>query len=184
MPDAAHRPTPTRLRQEKGGEIESPRCWERGALRSGKGIPRFSLVWGIVWTLYVGVAMAQQPLRLDPSDPGVPVAAIRDSSAFAGYRPFREQKPAPWKEIIDEVSVRPAGAEHAGHDAGGALSQPAIQAATQTPTPPAGAVAQAGVADSGIVAAVGVVREIDRANAKVKLAHEPIEVLGWPSMTM
>jgi Cu(I)/Ag(I) efflux system protein CusF len=31
---------------------------------------------------------------------------------------------------------------------------------------------------------VGVVQSVDAANGKVTIAHEPIESLGWPAMTM
>lgn len=31
---------------------------------------------------------------------------------------------------------------------------------------------------------VGVVESVDRANRRVTIAHEPIESLGWPAMTM
>lgn len=31
---------------------------------------------------------------------------------------------------------------------------------------------------------VGVVQSVDAANSKVTIAHEPIESLGWPAMTM
>lgn len=31
---------------------------------------------------------------------------------------------------------------------------------------------------------VGVVQSVDTANGKVTIAHEPIESLGWPAMTM
>lgn len=31
---------------------------------------------------------------------------------------------------------------------------------------------------------VGVIQSVDTANGKVTIAHEPIEALGWPAMTM
>lgn len=44
--------------------------------------------------------------------------------------------------------------------------------------PQAGSVQASGVTGSGIV------RGIDKANARVKLTHDPIATLGWPTMTM
>lgn len=37
---------------------------------------------------------------------------------------------------------------------------------------------------SGLIPAAGVVLKVDRANAKVKIDHEPIPALDWPRMTM
>ena len=37
---------------------------------------------------------------------------------------------------------------------------------------------------SGPVSGTGVIWEIDKANGKVKMTHEPIDALGWPRMTM
>jgi Cu/Ag efflux protein CusF len=34
------------------------------------------------------------------------------------------------------------------------------------------------------IAATGVVQSVDKANAKVKLTHDPIAAMGWPRMTM
>lgn len=34
------------------------------------------------------------------------------------------------------------------------------------------------------VPATGIVQQVDAANGKVKIAHDPIQALGWPKMTM
>lgn len=38
-----------------------------------------------------------------PADPAAPAPAVKYESAFADYRPHREEKPAPWREVNDEV---------------------------------------------------------------------------------
>ena len=121
-----------------------------------------------------GSAIAQQ-MRLDPSDPTTSVAAPTTASAFADYQPFREQKIAPWKQILDEVAGVPGAAGHAGHSA----------VAATTTEPQAPSVAEKPTAGPGAsIMATGVVKSIDKANAKVKLIHDPIAALGWPKMTM
>ena len=39
-------------------------------------------------------------------------------------------------------------------------------------------------AGSVAIAATGVVQQVDAAAGKVKIAHDPIQALGWPKMTM
>ena len=121
-----------------------------------------------------GSAIAQQ-MRLDPSDPTTSVAAPATASAFADYQPFREQKIAPWKQVLDEVASVPGAAGHAGHSA----------VAATTTEPQAPSVAEKPTAGPGAtIAATGIVQSIDKANGKVKLTHDPITALGWPKMTM
>lgn len=48
-------------------------------------------------------AAAQQPANANPADPQAAVPAARHESAFAGYRQMRDEKPAPWREVNDEV---------------------------------------------------------------------------------
>lgn len=48
-------------------------------------------------------AAAQQP-RQQPTDPAAAVPPAQYSSAFAGYQPLRDEKPAPWREVNDEVA--------------------------------------------------------------------------------
>lgn len=50
-----------------------------------------------------------------------------------------------------------------------------------------GSVAAAGEAaqtQAQTVSATGVVQQVDTALGKVKIAHDPIQALGWPKMTM
>jgi hypothetical protein len=56
-------------------------------------------------------ATAQQQARPHPADPAVPVPAARHESAFTGYRGFREEPLAPWRDANDEAA-RAGG--HAG----------------------------------------------------------------------
>ena len=44
--------------------------------------------------------------------------------------------------------------------------------------------ATAAPATTGLISGKGVVLKVDRANATVKLNHEPIPALNWPKMTM
>jgi hypothetical protein len=41
--------------------------------------------------------------RASAANAGARVAEIQYDSAFTGYQPYREQKPAPWREVNDEV---------------------------------------------------------------------------------
>ena len=65
-------------------------------------------------------------------------------------------------------------AEAASHESHGemAMAQPATAAGRGDRAPTAGV--------SGTATVLGV----DKANARVKLAHDPIAALGWPKMTM
>ena len=142
-----------------------------------------------------GSAIAQQ-MRLDPSDPTTSVAAPVTASAFADYQPFREQKVAPWKQVMDEVAGVPSAAGHAGHRATAAKTTEPKET-MRTPSgherhdsmaktePQATSVAEKLTAGLGTaIMATGIVQSIDKANGKVKLIHDPIAVLGWPKMTM
>ena len=58
-------------------------------------------------------ALAQMPAaRSDPADPRVSGPPPQIESAFAGYRGFRDEPPADWRAVNDEV--RGLGG-HAGH---------------------------------------------------------------------
>lgn len=143
----------------------------------------------------IGSANAQQ-IRPDPSDPTVPVAATTTVSAFVGYQPFREQKIAPWKQVLDEVAGGSGAAGHAGHSAVAptttepketmlAPSDHERHDSMAKTEPQAPSVAEKPTAGPGAtIMASGVVKSIDKANGKVKLIHDPIAVLGWPKMTM
>ena len=142
-----------------------------------------------------GSAIAQQ-IRPDPSNPTTSVAATTTASAFADYQPFREQKVAPWKQVLDEVAGIPGVTGHAGH---GATAATTIEPKETIRTPGdherhdatakielrAPSVANTSKAEPGAtITATGVVTSIDKANSKVKLIHDPITALGWPKMTM
>ena len=66
-------------------------------------------------------ASAQERERPNPTDPRAKVPAVEYRSAFEDYRPFAEQKPAPWRESNEEVkdkkpaSPPAAGQGHRGH---------------------------------------------------------------------
>lgn len=44
------------------------------------------------------------PAESGPADPGAPVPAFRYESVFTDYRPYREEKLAPWRDVNDEVA--------------------------------------------------------------------------------
>lgn len=51
------------------------------------------------------LAAAQQPASPSgPADPAAPAPAFQYESAFSGYRGFREEPLAPWRDANDEVS--------------------------------------------------------------------------------
>lgn len=67
-------------------------------------------------------AAAQQSVKTGPADPQATVPAPAYTSAFAGYRPFRDEPLAPWREVNDEVArvgghLGMFGGAHAGHGA-------------------------------------------------------------------
>ena len=63
-------------------------------------------------------AWAQQRAP-DPADPAGSVPPVKYESAFAGYRPFAEEKVAPWRQSNDAVK------DSGGHGAHG--QQPPAQ---------------------------------------------------------
>ena len=143
----------------------------------------------------IGSANAQQ-IRTDPSDPTAPVAATTTASAFVDYQPFREQKVAPWKRVLDDVAGVPGAADHAGHNATAARTtepketMPAPsetddkKAMARVESKPSSPTETSTAASSATITATGLVQSIDRAKGKVKLTHDPITALGWPKMTM
>lgn len=69
----------------------------------------------------------------EPTDPAAVVPPVKYESAFTGYRPFREKKLAPWRDVNDEVG-RVGG--HVGI-VGGAGRHAAHRAAKPAPAAPA-----------------------------------------------
>ena len=59
-----------------------------------------------------------------------------------------------------------------------------VPAFAAAPHEHAQAAAAPALASAHAIHAVGVVRAVDAAQARVTVAHEPIESLGWPGMTM
>lgn len=53
---------------------------------------------------WLSPATAQQHANANPADPRAVVPPTQYPSAFTGYRPFRDEKPAPWREVNDEVA--------------------------------------------------------------------------------
>ena len=79
--------------------------------------------------LAVGV-VAQPPAALAqprprPDDPAVKTLPSAPPSAFAGYRPFRDEPQTPWREVNDEVGRLGGHAGHMKDEAQPAVEQPA-----------------------------------------------------------
>ena len=81
----------------------------------------------------------QRTTELSPANPSTAVPAVKYESAFTGYRPFRDEKLAPWREVNDEaarigghIGIVGGAAGHAGHGA----TKPAVQTPAATPKPP------------------------------------------------
>jgi hypothetical protein len=49
-------------------------------------------------------AAQQQAAKPHPADPTAPVPATRHESVLSGYRGYREEPLAPWREMNDEVA--------------------------------------------------------------------------------
>jgi len=142
------------------------------------------------------LAVAQSSSHPDPTDATALVPPFEKESAFADYQPFREQKIAPWKQVLDEVADGPGAAGHEGHSATPAATiepketmpgtsgheghdtmakaKPQSSSLTEKPT----------VGSGAMIMATGIVQSVDKANGKVKLIHDQIIELGWPKMTM
>lgn len=73
-----------------------------------------------------GAAGAQSAKRPDPAHPQAAAPPLRYESAFAGYRPLREEGVGKWREVNDRV--RDAAAERAA----------ALQAGAPPGVPPPG----------------------------------------------
>jgi hypothetical protein len=76
--------------------------------------------------------------RPRPDDPAVKTPPPPHASAYEGYRPFREEDVAPWREVNDEVGRLGGHSGHMGKDAAppppaqppsGPASRPAAQGA-------------------------------------------------------
>lgn len=108
------------------------------------------------------------------TDPAADTPRQIYDSAFASYIPAHDVPLQSWQSANAEVA---RGSGDAGHDTGGAdamATEPEPQTGASAPTPAA----------ASAIRARGVVQQVDKPNAKVKLSHEPIPQLGWPKMTM
>jgi hypothetical protein len=93
---------------------------------------RFTLALAIAFP----IAALAQPSP-NPADPKAAAAPLRYESAFAGYRAFQEQSPAPWKQVNEEVK---GVSGHAVHSAPkkDSLPQPLSQGRGEQKVPPQG----------------------------------------------
>lgn len=86
---------------------------------------KIAIAVGVCAALWGLPTAAQQRTAVSPADPQVRVAPPQYQSAYTGYRPLRDEKPAPWREINDEVARTGGhpgifgGAGHATHTQGG-----------------------------------------------------------------
>lgn len=76
------------------------------------------------------LAAADQHRPPVPTDPAVPVPAMKYDSAFAGYRAYRGQSILPWRDVNDDVA-RAGG--HAGIFRDHGTHAPAKPATPPTP---------------------------------------------------
>jgi len=79
-------------------------------------------------------AAARQPAPPHPADATAPAPAAQHESAFAGYRAFRAEPIAPWREVNDEVAragghigIMRGASGHGGAGAGKPAAAPARQ---------------------------------------------------------
>ena len=83
---------------------------------------RFVVAQGCVAAVSLGMsiatAWAQSSKLPDPADPDATAPAVKYESAFSGYRSYQEQKPAPWKQVHEEVAGVPGAGGHGGHNMG------------------------------------------------------------------
>jgi len=64
-------------------------------------------MWFALAAVAAGSAAAQAAARPDPAAPEAKVPPSEYRSAFEGYRPFAEDKVAPWRESNDAVKDKP-----------------------------------------------------------------------------
>ena len=76
-------------------------------------------------------AAQQQAARPHPGDPAAAVPAAKHESAFTGYRGYREEPLAPWRDVNDEVAragghigILGGAGGHAGHGAAKPVVKP------------------------------------------------------------
>lgn len=122
---------------------------------------RFKMRFNLAFLLYGASALMSFPAigqssaaAPNPTDVNARAPAIKYESAFAGYAPYREEKPAPWRDVNDEVArvgghigifrgaghgagapgpVKPALGEPAGSSIRQPAGQPPLRRAPQAP---------------------------------------------------
>lgn len=129
-----------------------------------------------------GLAYATNHNPADPCPPTMP----RAKSAYSDYVPDRNVPLQSWQEANANAA---ASAGHAGHsmapgDDMSGKNTAEQRSAKAMPAEVASAEKSLEASAGAPIRARGVVQQIDKGNAKVKLSHEPIEQLGWPMMTM
>ncbi len=96
---------------------------------------KLAMLYCVCAAFWLSPAMAQQRANANPADPRAEVPTTRYQSAFTGYQSFRDEKPAPWREVNDEAG-RVGG--HLGIFGGGArTSHGATKPVTNTSAPAA-----------------------------------------------
>ena len=111
-------------------------------------------------TICVVASIMFSAAAVHAADPAAATPSAGYESAFSDYRPFQEQRVAPWQLALEGTATGHAG--HAGHAAMGGTAE-----ASTTEIP-----------------ATGVIRKIDKNTGNLTIAHDPVEALGWPKMTM
>ena len=89
------------------------------------------------------VFAAQSSPATNPASPDAPVRQSTYESAFAGYQSYKDEKPASWREVNDEVGRIGGqagifgGAGHAGHGSSkpSTNTPPAASKPQQAPQP-------------------------------------------------
>ena len=92
------------------------------------------------WIIPLAAAASGTAAQQQATDPAAKAPAIRYESAFGDYRPHRDEKLAPWREVNDEVGrigghvglFRGAGGKHPGSSRP-AAGQPPERGATKAP---------------------------------------------------
>lgn len=86
-------------------------------------------------------AAAQKQARPEPANPAAPVPAFKYDSAFAGYRGYRDESLAQWRDANDEAA-RAGG--HSGIFSGGHKAHDAAKPQRQQKSSPKPAPAEPG----------------------------------------
>jgi len=62
------------------------------------------IAFAILAALAPHASAQQQAAKPHPADPAASVPATKHESAFTGYRGFRDEPLAPWRDVNDEVA--------------------------------------------------------------------------------